>query len=848
MPTYDNIRFIAFNIKPGTKRADQCPECGCTKFAPLPKFPRLCKNCLKDHNGYHDHHDNFGEGYLGNVLNDEDIAVRCAVMKKAIKAAYDEVNHKGFLARVLTLVRGKANNVNGPKTLNVFMAPEFYFRGAEGAYPIDKISTIMEKMVTNGTDAAIYKDWLFVFGTAISYEKKEETVVRITSVKPKPSTSALIVTVDSLLESNWTSAEASEYGEVKDSKAPAADALKGPVLKGPVKVTSHTKGVQSTIKDIQKVKDDLFKVTLDTKEPCPKGCSVFFFRPDYTQTKRFEIMDSVQDADGSTIITISNPDQHQHDTCPECRKNVEEEIKCATFEPKQGLPDVCSKCGQARSSHLYICSTFEPNPDDPYLCRKCKHKRSLHICGRFEQWDKDHPDLCRNCLHKHSSNSANYIRKNQVAKMESVLELDTTAGFHQNNFIRLTSQNKETEIGNYALVSKGGSTLNESGPKHFVIYKEYVSAIDFLGPNFDNELGTWGDADGSGRRINIHREERRVIPSEGSRDVLSEKKNIPGTETTSIDKDGIKRTHRISEINRVGYGGGSVFTIDGITFGLEICLDHAKQRLWSFYNQPGADGKIAAQGEQKVQIHLIPSWGMSITEGHIACMDNGLVFNVDGPASSELRLYDGSYSCKEHPSEVNKNLVDCSKHGYYCTGAKHANMWSAGAGFCTSPDCGLAFRPVYECTSCTALSLSPGSCTKCGSPVAPYPIYKCMDCGQLYFDPGLCPCNNNPVVLFDAHFCDGEHGMEKSPSPKKCPKCHQPMHMIKKKLTKIGRNIEPKGKASISVKDVFENVYGDKKDPGRVTGKKKIDISNYFETDGQIVVYREQKIPKPEIV
>ncbi len=67
--------------------------------------------------------------------------------------------------------------------------------------------------------------------------------------------------------------------------------------------------------------------------------------------------------------------------------------------------------------------------------------------------------------------------------------------------------------------------------------------------------------------------------------------------------------------------GGAIFTIDGITFGLEICLDHDEGRLKDSPPQPG---------EPLIQVQLIPSCGMSIQPRSVVAIKDGLVFNVDG--------------------------------------------------------------------------------------------------------------------------------------------------------------------------------------------------------------------------
>lgn len=66
--------------------------------------------------------------------------------------------------------------------------------------------------------------------------------------------------------------------------------------------------------------------------------------------------------------------------------------------------------------------------------------------------------------------------------------------------------------------------------------------------------------------------------------------------------------------------GGSVFNMDGITFGLEICLDHAAT--------PGNRNAGRLDNAANIQIQLIPSAGMQI--GTLRTVTNGIVFNVDG--------------------------------------------------------------------------------------------------------------------------------------------------------------------------------------------------------------------------
>lgn len=68
--------------------------------------------------------------------------------------------------------------------------------------------------------------------------------------------------------------------------------------------------------------------------------------------------------------------------------------------------------------------------------------------------------------------------------------------------------------------------------------------------------------------------------------------------------------------------GGSIFTVDGVTFGLEICLDHAASLRSN--NQGRLDHAA------NIQVQLIPSAAMNIRQ--FRTVDGGIVFNVDGAA------------------------------------------------------------------------------------------------------------------------------------------------------------------------------------------------------------------------
>jgi hypothetical protein len=151
---------------------------------------------------------------------------------------------------------------------------------------------------------------------------------------------------------------------------------------------------------------------------------------------------------------------------------------------------------------------------------------------------------------------------------------------------------------NYALVQKGGPKTREH--QDHVIAKEFPSHVDFQHPTIGD--GQWYDPQTSKAAIGgVIR--RNIMPEGGRKDPIYKPLGDPsGSPSASV-----------SELT-----GGVVFTMDGITFGLEVCRDHYLKRL------------AHSQENGKVLIQLIPSAGMGIEAASIACVPGGLVFNVDG--------------------------------------------------------------------------------------------------------------------------------------------------------------------------------------------------------------------------
>ncbi|HKU96787.1 MAG TPA: hypothetical protein VJR58_16005 [Vineibacter sp.] len=171
----------------------------------------------------------------------------------------------------------------------------------------------------------------------------------------------------------------------------------------------------------------------------------------------------------------------------------------------------------------------------------------------------------------------------------------------------VTERRLGARIDNVALIQKGGESDFKNA---HVIEKEYVSHIDFRRYASSHTLKEGGKATGfsnaailnpwnKDRRIEIMGQNLRALPVPGSRD-------LGGSPSKFTDE-------------RMG---GSIFTIDGIKFGLEICLDHLNAKI------PTGSG---------IQVQLVPSAGAHLKQ--LVCVSNGIGFNVDGlKADSDMQV------------------------------------------------------------------------------------------------------------------------------------------------------------------------------------------------------------------
>ena len=178
-------------------------------------------------------------------------------------------------------------------------------------------------------------------------------------------------------------------------------------------------------------------------------------------------------------------------------------------------------------------------------------------------------------------------------------------------------------IDNLALIQKGGETGSDNS---YTVSKEYVSHVDFKREFVPTHSGGYVLPDWDGnphdRLITVMGQTTTVLPPEGSRDI-----SVRPVGSKFLDE-------------RMG-SGGSVFDIDGIRFGVEICLDHYNARL---------------SGKEGVDIQLVPSCGAEFQE--FRCKPDGIYFGVDADsASCDLRVN----SSAPHP--INFTPVSCSAGG-----------------------------------------------------------------------------------------------------------------------------------------------------------------------------------------
>ncbi|MYN16811.1 hypothetical protein GTP81_08605 [Rugamonas sp. FT107W] len=493
-----------------------------------------------------------GPWYLGHPDPAVDIAQRCDVMKAAIQTA---VNHMSCDP--------------SPDTLKVFVAPEFFFRGARGAYPVDQLDKVLETLRAE-TNQPKYVDWLFVFGTAIGQLHHESAP---TQRSVHNGVMHIVQVQTSGVDQNYFTSDAAIVPEPGWQLTHAG---------GWIPIRGHSAVAEG------------MAMTLDVGALALAPGPARLFEP-------LVVLATSVDGMGNPMI------------------NVDARLLSNVSLPTGGI---------ALGGNRWL----------------------ARINGAVYE--------------------ILYIQKPH----QYVLTLSALASFAVGQFVSLIEP-LSTEIFNVAMVQKGWHSgtpgrLADGSLASALVYKEYISPIDFKTGTRD----TFHEPTGGGRTVFIDgMPSRSVMPLAGSRDI--------GGASPSV----IRRADGVgSEINQSGLGGGCVLTINGVTIGLEVCLDHAVGRLRHFYYGPNRTAQV---NDPKVQVQIIPSWGMSIGGGtpgeEVSVIDNGLIFNVDGSRmESVLRAWNHDYGCDTHAAMRSMVAGNCNRSASFrssgvdymkCTHPSHAN-------------------------------------------------------------------------------------------------------------------------------------------------------------------------------
>ncbi|MCA9651955.1 MAG: carboxypeptidase regulatory-like domain-containing protein [Myxococcales bacterium] len=441
-----------------------------------------------------------------------DITKRCDIMKAAMAHA-----------------RSSTEIETEPTTLKVFMAPEFYFRGRNGAYPVESLHRVPDQM-RQETDKPEYADWMFVFGSAIGrMEHSERTELAGTEVGAPISFAVFsyrCAKTSSIakVQKDWTA-------RLSQTKVPTSPST----WKGKVYGTATISHVV-----VEEESAKIVRVTVTCV-----GVPAF-------------------PSKGFTLA-----------------------VRAPT--PKAKFRSVPKPKLEKSASALSLRCTELPQLG--WMIRQGTLEGDVYY-GDTQAGD-----------HR-------YIEFNRPSDILPQGGVD----------VELVDP-REAEIFNVAFVQQGGAatSIRADGSRELdelLVYKETISSIDFKGDDYSDHAFYQSPR----HRAKLDGDQHtRLLPTAGSTDVAGSHPNWPDHPRTKMD--GTPTTVRTTEVTEHGLGGGSVFTMHGITFGLEVCLDHSQRRLAEYYDEH------AIAGEPEVQVHLIPSCGMSIENP--CCVDDGLVFNVD---------------------------------------------------------------------------------------------------------------------------------------------------------------------------------------------------------------------------
>ena len=599
-----------------------------------------------------------------------DIDGRCEIMKDAVVKAYAAGGVK------------KAD----PTILKIFMAPEFYFRGKQGAYPLETMSEILTPpkdpvklhiaALKTELDDPKYNDWLFVLGSAIGAIELDADIQR--------KEAGEITLVGGVKAYGWTENALPGSAVAAGWKMYQDDSATHHVITG---VAVKEAQADFTRQELEFAADLIIPnnkkfgvgthgahtVTLVEKKAffeidCPSGAPVV---NEYLKVGLVAASIEMVDPKGGTIYEVA-VNLGTNETLAPGPATVTDGIRPPDAVTIQAL-NACAllvnhPVGSAVANADFGWRLWAKPGAGPWSLDPAE---SLHVMEAgslaavrlavslpsIPVWSAGDTltlgDLCpfqSVAQEKLVTIDVQFPGPAVIAKghffevggkakglVESSVDLNgnkhqisiwlpmaTAHGLNVTDPVTFSTEGT-AEILNTALVRKGGTgtpVKSDGGAqKELLVYKETLSGVDFEGRV---DLSGASAAD-SRRAISLYGDAtRRFITTVGATGFMGTSANEPGTMMGGV---------RITETNRSGLGGGSIFTMDGITFGLEVCLDHLAQKLFGYFNglplKNPPVARAAVAGEPRIEVQLIPSCGMKI-EGPSRCtVANGIIFNVD---------------------------------------------------------------------------------------------------------------------------------------------------------------------------------------------------------------------------
>ena len=651
------------------------------------------------------------EGVKTNIARREgaktDIEKRCAVMKQAVEKAYAST---GFAA--------------DPQVLKIFMAPEFYFRGQQGAYAVESLHQILPA-ISPETSKAKYNDWLFVLGSAIGYREKPEDPYEEVTAAVVPNTAKTKVFVKchdalpgSLADTGWdflvgTTAHAIE--DKQDSFAngwhaftftldgvvsyPASNASLAVWNGAKVGITSASKtaigrftfkkahaalniqpgwvlkrgGARLSIVKATKIDDSNWTLEVRLKT----GASVGNGRAEVTEG-RLSRDHSGTFTVSSYAVAVDHPAGNMASKCilskQDCVNYGYSFFKLRVAGPMAGTYDVANAQPTSAVSNELL---FDPATPPawktgstltvwPDRCEVFSGKSFKEVQLTIDFVTGRYPSKGWRFEQGTVKGIVPEVKNPQGTKRDVVLRMPVDQALDPTLNIKFITSSRAVEIFNVCFVQKGGAGAPASSEgtalKQRMVEKETISSVDFTGP----EYATGDFYDPLHHLINFYDSQVRAAPRQGSLQAHDQSadaalENKPGTSKTFKSNFGDERdvnvhTRNISERSASGFGGGSLFDMDGLSFGLEVCLDHAEQRL----KQSGAG---------PVRVQLVPSCGMSIKNPSKHMLPNGFIFNVDGSSvASKAQQEDGT---------VDGAVISSTENAFVSTVPEYGQLFEA---------------------------------------------------------------------------------------------------------------------------------------------------------------------------